>query len=89
MFSVLPRPCSMIDWRWRQTFDSSSMPRRCDQHLGVVGMSERVIVAHLGYHQPVADVVRPAWNSSFFSCSKISGSKYQDTGSCGRLGRRA
>ena len=40
-------------------------------------MSERVIVAHLGYHQPVADVVRPAWNSSFFSCSKISGSKYR------------
>jgi hypothetical protein len=26
MFSTWPRPVSMIDWRWRQTLDSSSTP---------------------------------------------------------------
>ena len=40
----------------RQQLDAG---RVVHQHLGVVGMRERVIVAHLGHHQPVADVVRP------------------------------
>jgi hypothetical protein len=26
MLAALPRPCSMIAWRWRQMFEMSSIP---------------------------------------------------------------
>ena len=64
-----------------EQFDAADV-RVAHQHLGVVHPVERAVVADVrapsarGRRSPA-----PASNSSFFSRAKISGSKYQDTGS--------
>ena len=77
--------CSIIAWRWRQTFDMSSMPSALRTSACASSRSgERVEVAGLGHHQLVADVARArARRSSAPLGVEDAGIEIPGTGSCG------